>query len=84
MFPVCSLFNFRGIFNVPKFLRFLNCGVLCLNFSYDVGLQCSDSGFLGCSCNVWGTSLVEQCPQVSVSTASHKTRPNKVSFLSFS
>lgn len=56
-YVACSIFS--GIFNVPKVLRFLDCGVPCLNFIIMI-LACSvtDSGFLECSCSVLGTSLV--------------------------
>lgn len=62
MFPLCSLLNFSRIFNLPKVLRFLDCGVLCLNFiSMIWACSVTDSGFLECSCNVLCTSLMERC-----------------------
>jgi len=63
---------------------FLDCGVLCLNFIPMIGACSVNYGFLECSCSVLGIYLVEQCSQVSGSTTSHKTPPNKFSFRNFS
>jgi hypothetical protein len=63
---------------IIKVLRFLDCGVRCIPMIRTCGV--TDSGFWECTCSVLGTSLVEQCSQVSGSTISHKTHPQQCQF----